>query len=74
MRIIKALAAVFGLRNTAKNRFLGKAARRWSGLWMLLLVLDIIRSVRRHQRRVIARRVLKDDEILVISSSNDREH
>ncbi|MHB1090138.1 MAG: hypothetical protein ACYC06_04235 [Ilumatobacteraceae bacterium] len=72
--MIKALVAAFGLRSTAKKRLVGKAAQRWSGVWALLLVLDIIRLVRRRRRRVIARRILKDGEVLVISNSSNREH
>lgn len=74
MPTIKALVAAFGLCGTAKNRIVGKAVQRWSGIWALLLILDVIRFMRRRQSRVIARRVLKDGEVLVISSSANREH
>jgi hypothetical protein len=70
---IKALVAALGLRSAAKNRVLGKAAQRWSGIWMLLLILDVMRFFRRRRSQVIARRVLKDGEVLVISSSVNRE-
>lgn len=73
MSTIKALVAAFGLRGATKNRVLRKAAKRWSGFWTLLLVLDIIRFVRRRDRQVIARRVLKDGEVLVISSTVSRK-
>lgn len=73
MPIIKALIAVFGLRSASKGRLLGKVAQRWSGIWILLLVLDVMRIVRRHRSQVIARRVLKDGEVLVISNSVNSE-
>jgi hypothetical protein len=70
---IKTLVAALGLRSAAKNRVLGKAAQRWSGIWILLLVLDVMRFVRRRRSPVVARRVLKDGEVLVISSVVNRE-
>lgn len=73
MPTIKTLVAALGLRSAAKNRVLGKAAQRWSGIWILLLVLDVMRFVRRRRSPVVARRVLKDGEVLVISSVVNRE-
>lgn len=72
--MIKALVAALGSRSTSRSRVIGRAARRWSFIWILLLLLDIFRFLRRRQSRVIARRVLKDDEVLVISNSSTREH
>lgn len=74
MPVIKALVAALGLRSTTKKRLVHKIAQRWSGLWALVLVLDAIRLVRRRRRRIIARRTLKDGEVLVISSSSNRNH
>lgn len=73
MPTLKALVAVLGLRGRAKNRALNKIIKRWSGIWVLLLTLDLIRFMRRRQSRVIERRILKDGEVLVISSSVNRE-
>lgn len=73
VQVFKALVAALGLRNSTKNRLVTRAMRRWSGVWVLILVFDIIRIVRRRQHRVIARRKLQDGEILIISSSVNRE-
>ena len=46
--------------------------QRWGGIWVLILMFDIIRVVRRRQRRVIARGKLRDGEVLIISNSVNR--
>lgn len=74
MPAIKALLGALGLRNAARNRFLGRVAQRSSGVWIALLAFKLIRFVRQRQRRVIARRVIKDGEVLIISSSVNRRH
>lgn len=73
MRTTRALVAVLGLRRATTHRVLGKAVRRWSGMWTLLMVLNIVRIMRRRQRRVIIRRVLREGEVLVISNSVTRD-
>lgn len=73
VQVFKALVAALGLRNSTKNRLVTRAMRRWSGVWVLILVFDIIRIVHRRQHRVIARRKLRDGEVLIISSSVSRE-
>ena len=78
MTAIKAIVTALGRRRLIKNRLFGKmfgkSVRRWSGIWVLLLVFDVVRLVRRRRQRVIARRVLKDGDVLVISSTADRGH
>lgn len=74
MPAIKALLGALGLRNAARNRVLGRVAQRSSGVWIALLAFNLIRFVRQRQRRVIARRVIKDGEVLIISSSINRRH
>lgn len=68
---VKALVAAFGLGESARKKALRKTAKRWSGLWTMFLVLDIIRYFRRRKRKIIARRVLKDGDVLVISNTVD---
>jgi len=78
MTAIKTIVTALGRRRLVKNRLFrkmfGKTVQRWSGIWMLLLVFDIMRFVRRRRQHVIARKVLKDGEVLVISSAFNREH
>lgn len=74
MSTIKSLVAALGLRSAARNRVVDRVAQRWGGIWTLLLVFNFIRFLRRRRQRVIARRVIKDGEVLVISSSVNREH
>jgi len=70
---VKALVAALGIGSSAKKRVLRKSAKRWSGLWTLFVVIDIIRFFHRRNRKVIARRVLKDGDVLVVSSTVDRK-
>lgn len=71
MPLVKALVAAIGIgKSTGRNAF-RKSAKRWSGLWTLLLVFDIIRFVRRRRRKVVARRVLRDGDVLIVSSTVD---
>ena len=72
MQIFKALLAALGLRSSTKNRLVSRAMQRWGGIWVLILMFDIIRVVRRRQRRVIARGKLRDGEVLIISNSVNR--
>lgn len=69
MPLVKALVAAIGIGNSTKRNALRKSAKRWSGLWTLLLVFDIIRYLRRRGRKVVARRVLRDGDVLVVSST-----
>lgn len=73
MPTLRALVAGVGLGSSAKRRIYRKTATRWSGWWALLLLLDIIRFVRRRDRKVIARRRLRDGDVLVISSTTNRK-
>lgn len=51
------------------KRYLRKSVKQWSGLWTFLLLVDVIRFIRRRQRRVTTRKVLKDGDVLIISST-----
>jgi|GEM_PF-3730242 len=51
------------------KRHLRKSVKRWGGLWTFLLLVDIVRFMRRRRRRVTNRKVLKEGEVLIISST-----
>lgn len=73
MPSLQAVVKAIGIGESARKRVLRKKAKRWGGLWTLLLVLDIIRYVRRRERKIVARKVLRDGDVLVISSTVDRK-
>ncbi|MEO5973749.1 MAG: hypothetical protein ABIQ38_00895 [Ilumatobacteraceae bacterium] len=73
MPSLKALVAALGIGASAKKRVLRKTVKRWGGLWTLFVVFDIIRYLHRRDRKVIARRVIRDGEVLVVTSTVDRK-
>lgn len=73
MPLIKALVAAFGIGKLTRKKALRKNAKRWSGPWTLLVLLDIIRYLRRRKRKIVAKRIIKDGDVFVISSTVNRK-